>query len=281
MPRISLTRSHPALASQWHPHRNGELTSDDVTAGSKTKAWWRCEHGHDWQARVDSRKAGSGCPFCAGQRAEQGTSLAVRYPALVAQWHPDRNGELTAADVLPTSKKRVWWRCEHDHDWQTPVYARTNGNGCPYCAGRKATVDSSLAALHPELAAQWHQKRNGDLTAADVRPGADRKVWWQCARGHEYDAFVYRRVAGDNCPFCSGKRAGKQNSLATLRPEIASQWHPDKNGELTADTVTVSSNKKVWWVCAEGHEWPAAVYSRTKGTGCPHCTGRKPGKAPS
>ncbi len=64
------------------------------------------------------------------------------------------------------------------------------------------------------------------------------------------------------------------NSLASLCPEIAEQWHPTKNGNLTPSGVTASSNKKVWWKCPEGpdHEWPTTINNRTGLThGCPVC----------
>ena len=53
-------------------------------------------------------------------------------------------------------------------------------------------------------------------------------------------------------------------------PELASEWHPTKNGGLIPEDVLLGSNKKVWWICSEGHEWAARIYSRTGslGTSC-------------
>lgn len=57
--------------------------------------------------------------------------------------------------------------------------------------------------------------------------------------------------------------------------ELLQQWHPSKNGPLTPQTVTYGSKRRVWWKCAYGHEWQAAVYTRTgAGTGCPVCAGK-------
>ena len=59
-------------------------------------------------------------------------------------------------------------------------------------------------------------------------------------------------------------------------PEIAAQWHPTLNGNLTPAMVTAGSRKKVWWICSEGHVWKAAIYSRggKQKTGCPVCAGK-------
>ena len=64
--------------------------------------------------------------------------------------------------------------------------------------------------------------------------------------------------------------------LAETHPEIAQQWHPKLNGDLTPNDVTKGSNKKVWWKCQKGddHEWESSVNNRTK-RGCPICSGKK------
>ena len=52
----------------------------------------------------------------------------------------------------------------------------------------------------------------------------------------------------------SNKATAKYN-LQIHNPTIANEWHPTKNGNLKPIDVTVSSNKKVWWLCSKGHEW--------------------------
>ena len=60
-------------------------------------------------------------------------------------------------------------------------------------------------------------------------------------------------------------------------PEIASEWHPTKNGELKPDKVTYGSNKKVWWLCPKDHSYDAIISDRTRKNprGCPQCSGRR------
>ncbi|MGN1004299.1 MAG: zinc-ribbon domain-containing protein [Oscillospiraceae bacterium] len=268
------------LLAQWNPTRNGGLTPRDLSYGSKRKVWWRCGEGHEWQAVVHTRTgSGSGCPVCAGKQVLPGVNdLASRYPELAAQWHPSKNAPWTPADVLPGSHKKVWWRCEKGHEWQAIVKSRASGCGCPVCAHREILPgDNDLASAHPELARQWHPTRNGTLRPEDVAAGTRRKVWWRCEKGHEWQAAVASRADGAGCPVCAGKKIiPGENDLASSFPDVAAQWHPDKNGALTADSVSPYSNRKVWWVCALGHEYAAAVAARTMhGSGCPYCTGRK------
>lgn len=269
------------LLRQWNSERNGALTPETVSYGSKKKVWWRCGKGHEWQAEVTSRTSNhTGCPFCRGVMAWPGeTDFATLWPELAAQWHPTRNGALTPSEVLPGSHRKVWWRCEKGHEWQAEVKTRVNGCGCPVCANRKlAEGENDLATLRPELAAQWHPTRNGGLTPGDLTAGTRRKVWWRCDKGHEWQASVLSRTSlGNGCPVCAGKQIiPGENDLASQFPQLAAQWHPDKNGALRPENVSPNSNRKVWWLCPLGHAWKATVTSRSReGAGCPFCAGRK------
>lgn len=63
--------------------------------------------------------------------------------------------------------------------------------------------------------------------------------------------------------------------LAATNPDIAAEWHYDKNGDDTPETIRPASNKIVWWRCSKGHEYQAIVASRTRsGQGCPGCVDR-------
>lgn len=53
------------------------------------------------------------------------------------------------------------------------------------------------------------------------------------------------------------------NDLAAKAPDVAAQWHPTLNGNLTPEMVTPGSHRRVWWQCPLGHTWKAFVYSRT------------------
>jgi hypothetical protein len=84
---------------------------------------------------------------------------------------------------------------------------------------------------------------------------------------------------GYGCSFCSGKRANETNCLATILPEIAHEWHPTKNGDLTPFDVTVGSKKYVWWQCKNNntHIWYSTVKNRTQHS-CPYCSHTLPSK---
>lgn len=111
--------THPELAKQWHPTKNGALTPQDVTAGTHRKVWWMCEKGHEWQAAVFSRTAnGAGCPVCAGKVIAPGENdLRTIYPSIAREWHPTRSGTRTPGNISPYSNRKVWWVCEKGHPY--------------------------------------------------------------------------------------------------------------------------------------------------------------------
>ena len=208
-------------------------------------------------------------------------SLAVVAPEVAAEWHPTKNGDLKPSDFTRGSKIRVWWLCPNGHDYDARITDRVSHNyGCPFCSGHRVLVGyNDLTAVAPEIAAEWHPEKNGDLKPSDFTRGSGKRVWWLCPNGHDYAAVIKDRVLQNSgCPFCSGRRVlVGYNDLATVAPEIAAEWHPTKNGDLSPRDVTKSSNKIVWWICPEKHEYDAAVYLRTKEkpVNCPYCSGRR------
>lgn len=270
----SLASRHRGLAREWHPTRNGDLTPRDVARASGRKVWWRCASGHEWEAAVYSRSVGgNGCPYCSGKKAGKDNSVKTLFPKLAKEWHEVKNGDLTPANVTRGSKRRVWWRCRKGHEWQAPVHERTSGKGCPYCAHRRLADDNNLAAIRPDLAAQWHPTKNRPVTPEKVFPAAANRVWWRCDEGHEWQATINSRShLGTGCPYCSGRRVTRERSLARTNRALAREWSPGKNGSLTPYDVSPASKRVVWWICSNGHEWPASVRSRvTSDAGCPAC----------
>ena len=62
--------------------------------------------------------------------------------------------------------------------------------------------------------------------------------------------------------------------LSTSNPELCKEWDYNKNAPLTPDQVSSGSGRKVWWKCAEGHNWSAIVNNRSRGSKCPYCANR-------
>jgi len=260
------------LILEWHPTKNGNLAPKDVSKNSTKKVWWICKNNHEWKAIIYSRNV-SGCPYCSNKKVCKDNCLATTHPKLAREWNS--KNILTPYDVVSGSNKKVWWICKNNHEWEAVINDRMCGNNCPYCSNKKVCEDNCLATINPELAKQWHPDKNGNLTPNDVVCKSGKKVWWICENHHKWKASISHRSNGRNCPYCSNKKVCKDNSLSTINPELSKQWHPTKNGNLTPKNFTSGSDKKVWWVCENNHEWKALIYKRNKNLGCPYCSNKK------
>jgi len=286
---------YPELVAQWHPTKNEGMWPDEVRFASRRRIWWKCKKGpdHEWFTTANARTNGSArgltrCPFCINRQVSVTNSLATRNPEVAREWHPTKNGRLQPDEVVYSSTRMHWWKCDKgpDHEWRALTTNRTRAvkrAGCPYCSGQLASVTNSLATQAPRAARDWHPAKNGKRTPKDVPVGSRRMVWWRCADDHRHvwrAEVRTRALRTKGCPFCSHRRMWSGISLLALAPRVAKQWHPNKNGKLKPTDVMAGTPRKVWWQCPESkqHVWFAAVCFRTravKPVGCPYCAGRK------
>lgn len=268
----TLALKYPALAQEWHLTLNGITTPDAVAPSGRFRAWWECPKCRNaYDATVNNRARGKGCPFCSGQRVDPKRNLATEHPALVSEWHPKNNTK--PSEYSPSSHAKVWWKCEEGHEWEAVVNNRTsNGTTCPYCSGRLPTETKSLGFLTPDLVKEWHPTKN-KITPYDVTQFSHKKAWWICEKKHEWESTVANRTnVGSGCPYCAGNLPTSENNLTVTHPLVSQQWHQTKNEELIPRNFSYGSGSKVWWICPKGHEWEAFINNRTnKDSGCPHC----------
>ena len=264
----------PRLLFQWDAEKN-TLNPDEVTSGSNKKVWWLCDKGHSWEASVKNRSAGRGCPYCSGRRVVSGVNdLVTVNPELATQWDTEKN-ESAPESFSPYSNKKVWWRCDEGHSWEASIARRSQGSGCPYCSNRAILPGfNDLESQYPEIASQWDYEKN-DVMPSEIGVGSTKKVWWLCDKGHNWEASMVDRVAHDSgCPHCNSRAVTPGvNDLATVNPELASEWDTEKSGGSPEDVHPYSS-RKAWWMCEKGHSWQATVANRSQGSSCPYCSGR-------
>ncbi len=268
---------NPSLAGEWNYKKNGDLKPEHFTANSGKKVWWKCGKGHEWQATIASRNNGLGCPYCSGKRVLKGyNDLQTLNHSLAKEWNYEKNGDLKPEQFTANSGKKVWWRCGKGHEWQATIGSRNTGAGCPYCSSRVATIGiNDLQTINPILAKEWNYEKNGIIKPEQFTANSNKKVWWRCGKGHEWQATIGSRNTGAGCPYCSGHLVIKGvNDLKTANPTLASEWNYEKNCDLRPERITANSGKNVWWRCKKGHEWKSSIIHRNQGTSCPYCSGK-------
>jgi hypothetical protein len=250
---------YPEIALEAHGWDPGK-----VSAGSRSKAEFKCPQGHIYSTAISSRTTrGVGCSVCANKVILKGTNDLV-------STHPEVALEADGWDatkVVAGSNKKLDWKCKQGHKWTARVSHRTYRNhGCPFCSGARITVgENDLETTHPNVANEAHGWDPKTVTA-----GSNSKLLWKCSSGHTWETTPSHRTGKNptNCPVCSNfKVEAGVNDLGTKFPELALEadgWDPTQVG--------AGSNKKFPWKCKLGHKWISVLASRTvQGTGCPVC----------
>lgn len=195
-------------------------------------------------------------------------------PDLLEKWDYGKN--IILPDQVTTgSGKKGWWICPRGHSYEDSVKHQASGRNCPVCAGRKVLKGfNDVFSVHPELIPEWDYEKN-IICSDTVTSGSNTSVWWKCPKDHSYMMQIIARVRGRNCPVCAGKIVVEgTNDLATVHPKLISEWDYEKN-ILLPTQVTVGSNKKIWWICKQGHSWETSVKIRSMGSGCPVCARKR------
>lgn len=281
-PETSLAATHPEIAREWDPEKNGSLRPEDILSGAEIQVWWRCPLGHSYWMYPYQRTGPdkSKCPVCAGRRVIPETSLAAQNPLLTRFFDREQN-LCRPEEIAPYSNAQFAWRCEAGHRWSASANTMQNrlpDRYCAFCYREAQRREHNLAEQNPELALLWDAERNG-ISPQEVLCTTSKAYWFRCPEGHSWKAPVsamhglQRKIL---CPYCAGRRPANNTCLAQMSPELAKQWHPTKNLPKTPEDVRAEGGVPVWWVCEKGHEWMAPPVKRfLRGDGCPYCSGRR------
>lgn len=193
-------RSREIYERYWDKENN-TIDPKKVSYGSNKRVNCKCEKGHKWKLSLKRLSNKEGCPYCSGRRLCDDNNLLFCNPKLCREWHPIKN-KLGPKNYLHHSGKRVWWKCEKEHEWKAVIASRVRGNGCPYCANKKVCLDNCLATKNPELSKQMIVEKTG-FGPYDVVEKSKKMAWWKCEKGHEWKATINDRSYGSGCPVCT------------------------------------------------------------------------------
>ncbi|WP_078490186.1 zinc-ribbon domain-containing protein [Streptomyces sp. SPB78] len=203
-------------------------------------------------------------------------------------WLAELNEGLNPTRLTIGSAKYAYLRCRGcGVPYRVQIRHFMAGHTCQKCGAARQSLSSrrpargrSIAELRPDLAAEWDSERN-KVSAAEVAAQSNTPTrWWRCPSDdrHRYDMSPSERWRGSGCPYCSGRRVGCGNDLATLHPALAAEWvtAPDRPG-LTPSDVTPFSATRASWRCLndDRHQWTEKVSQRIVRPSCPFCIGSR------
>lgn len=229
---------NPCLAEEWHPTENGDLTPDNVKAGSRLKVSWLGLCGHTFKGIIGDRNAGNGCSVCSGRELLVGfNDLAQVNPEIANQWHPTENSDsgLTPRDVRANDAREISWQCPNkpDHVWRATVASRNAGSLCPLCPIKTSKAEDSLLVHAEELGYSCQSSNRKildgkeiDIVIEGLKSGIEyHGVYWHSERrGKKTPDYHYNKWA-------KATHAGY---------EIMQIWEDDmvKNPDLVKKTIT-------------------------------------------
>lgn len=147
------------------------------------------------------------------------------------------------------------------------------GNGCGVCKGKQVVKSNSLKKIRPDLSREWSSKNTFSPSSVSSKSG--KIVLWECSKcGGEWKAKINdRNRAG--CPFCSGRKILKENTIFNVCPELEKYWDYSKNIGVFPENLSPSSKFNCFWRCSDcNYEWKKTIESIFYDGGCPNCNGK-------
>ena len=274
------------LVAEW---AEPDVNMKDVLPATNKKLSWRCSAGctvdgepFTWESTLNSRTCSirAGCPGCSGRVPTDEHNLLKwcqdngEYgQKVIAEWaEPDVNMK----DMLPASNKKLLWRCPsgcmedgQPFTWEARVSSRTEGRGCPGCAGFVPTDANNLrkwcednGGYGQKLVAEWAEQ---GVDMKDVMHASAKKMTWRCSSGCTVDGESFTWEAGGShrtssdrcgCPGCAGQVPTDANNLRKwcednkeYGQKLIEEWaEPDVNMK----DVLPGTHEKHLWRCSAG-----------------------------
>lgn len=290
-----LATVNPRLAQEWHPTKNSGITPFDVTAGSGKKVWWQCPLGHEYQATIRDRNSDdTQCPICDAKRQtsfpEQAILFYVKklYPDAINRYKEIFEHSMELDIYIPSIRLGIefdganWHNSAVQFDREKKKYAICKEHQITLIRVKEHTgqqwKDVADAVYYIPKAREYSELEEVIRTILD---SIDRSSnMWTRKNPYSYHSAITVDLKKDRANIL-GYLSEIKNSLADARPDVVKCWDFSKNGKLTPNMFTVSSNQIVWWKCPDcGHEWQCSINSMTRPGryGCAECSKSRRGK---
>lgn len=271
---------YPEYSSSFDEKKNKISASEVTCRESDSTRWWKCQYGHAYQRSVRTQIAYKGvCPVCSLHVLQTGVNDAETvYPLIRELWDEEANHK-KPSEVSANRLKIFYFQCDKGHRFRSSITVlEANQFKCLVCENLRMDPDfTSLKAVYPELAEEWSP--NNDKTPYEVKYDSRERHLWVCKTCRcDYLASIEERLTDTKgCLVCKDvKVAAGINDLASVDPQLASEWSP--RNERTPDTVLRTQAYTAYWICPDcGGEYPREVRDRYAGDhACPYCKGLRP-----
>ncbi|QQN86685.1 zinc-ribbon domain-containing protein [Bacillus toyonensis] len=272
---------YPQVAYEWDPIKNSRKTPLDVTRGNGGKAYFNCTNKHSTYPNIRTRTSGVslGCTECSKEYRTSFIEQAVYF--YVKKVFPDTKNKFMHSLLKETNSEidvftpKINLGIEVDGHY---YHKEDRRNKSDADKNKLLSKDKDLKFIRiKELPKKRDNQILGEITG-------NQNVFFE-----ESDVTSINRMIKEILDFIKGEcsinkneleiinklnidinrdeihicdlfiKLKKSNNLKTLRPEVAKQWHPTRNGNLKPEYFHPFSNHKVWWKCSKGHFWNSSI----------------------
>ena len=273
MPKAKRLTDYPRLVEEWHPTKNINLFPENFSKGAHKKVWWQCKRGHEWPAFIYNRTNGTDCPRCSNQSSKNEIRLFSELSGLFRNVLNRYNVLGYEIDIFLKDKKvaieydgkfshEPTQKEEHDLKKQSALvsagyrFLRVREDPLKKLNDHDIIIPTSSLMTKDQLnkVALWIDDESTIVHAYVNNLG-----------------FVAEQTYLEHLE--NFPAPPKRESLGFLFPDLATEWHFEKNGNLTPFDFRPGSKEVVWWQCQDNfeHVYDAPIGKRSNGSGCRFC----------
>ena len=196
---------------------------------------------------------------------------SIDFYATIKAWNedPKKYAHITCLEdcskITPKTSKRAIFKClknpEHDN-WESSISNRTQGYGCPKCAGRMASKENNLLVCYPEVAKSidfgatikaWEKepKKYIHVTCLEdcskITPVSGKRAIFKCLKNPEHDnldATISNRTSGGRgCPQCANSCISQEEK--TFKNELVKILQLKDNEYVTNARIIPNFKKNI------------------------------------
>jgi len=221
------------------------ISPRQVIKSSHTKYRFDCDKCiHNFNVPLNSinRNHAQGCYYCANKKLCENEECKSCYEKSFAshnksEFWSEKNGDVKPRQVFKSTNTKYWFDCDCGHQFESDLCNITSlkPTWCYYCCipskqlcekeDCQSCFEKSFAS-HPN--AEFWSEKNSDVKPRHVCKGSDVKYWFNCVRGHEFNASLSNISHNKWCPICVNKTEKKlYEQLLKIYPNLISQFRAD------------------------------------------------------
>jgi hypothetical protein len=175
-------------------------------------------------------------------------------------------GGILLSDSYIDAATKLAWRCRDGHEWQATAASVRRGSWCGICGDKRAAIKRAHTIEHMKALAA----RRGGMCLSQSYTNVKSRLYWRCAKNHEWETQASVILGGHWCPKCQNQHLARLFALTVgdVRTTAGTR------GGLCLSAEYLNTREKLTWQCAIGHVWKANANSVRRGSWCPYCARR-------